>query len=352
MRRSGTVIATVVCVIAILLVLILPGRLADDKDGEAGAGETAVSGVGNATGAENATSTAPTLQSVIDDPSSPTTASLTQSTTPNCDVTPPSEMRPVDWNPVWYKLGSIWIGPVLPGAGGEHPSEHDGGSLWFIGLQQMGLVFDNDVTSALQITPIDTATGEPTEGTLDINVSHSQETPDGLIAGGGVEIPTPGCWQITSPDEPGEALVIDVRPFEERLDVAAAINARIAATIVEPPAACGADEWVVADPFGYAYAVYVLERDGVVLEIDRPGVFRASHEMPLTLRAEVDRPTNLRLIPLANPDQAIDVATMSQVRTTGPTRVAALTFPHDGCWGLEVETGGQTTTFTLFVQPE
>lgn len=348
MRRSGTVIATAVCVVAILLVLILPGRLMGDDDG----GDGGVGAVGTATVSAGAAVAAGAVSTALVAAATPTTPPIARATTPNCDVTQPAEFRPVEWNPVWYQLGSIWISPILPGAGGSNPSAPDEGSLWFTGLQQMGLVFDDDVTSELQITPIDTATGLPTDGTLDIPVSHAQDTPDGLIAGGGVELDTPGCWQITSPDAPGAALVIDVRPFEERADVAAAISARTAATTVEPPAACGADEWDVADPFGYAYAVYILKRDDVLLELDRPGVFTANQPMHLAVRLTEDGPTTLRLIPLANPDAAMEADTMSQVRASGATRAATLTFPHDGCWGLEVAANGETTSFTLFVQPE
>jgi hypothetical protein len=164
-----------------------------------------------------------------------------------------------------------------------------------------------------------------------------------------IEIPTPGCWEITG--QAGEAsitITVEVLPRELRPDI---IYARTLyqARPYEEPSTCPITPWLGPDASGdEGLAHYWFEADG--LNADIPGWFIAGTEQVMGVYGEdVAEAFTATAARLDEGGEVIEALT-TVYGTNG--RIARYIFPSAGCWELEMTTPTVTATFVVYVYPE
>ncbi|MDQ3548143.1 MAG: hypothetical protein M3439_04910 [Chloroflexota bacterium] len=243
----------------------------------------------------------------------------------------------------WYGDGDLWISPVS--IHGINPTVPDSEWRWFTG--GMPVVGDWPFKAG----DVFTITAERLDGPAD-PVSASQ-TSDEMINSIIVSFPDPGCWELTaSVQDLSLTIVVNVQPQSERPDIRQAREQREALLPYPAPETCGPGWGEPEDRSGIYSAAYWIDLDGLSA--------RSSDGLLWT-----NEPVALDWIPDEWGEITIEGHALDGGMALGYTgdpihRVGAsegnywqssLFFGAPGCWELTAESGGETTTFTVWVYP-
>lgn len=164
-----------------------------------------------------------------------------------------------------------------------------------------------------------------------------------------IEIPEPGCWEITGTTETEQVVfLVDVRPVDERPDLIFA-QAIYDLRPYPEPATCQITPWT--DPesrFDSYSSPFWLDGASISLFSDFGWYYAGEELFTGALLDAEGQSLKLNARPMDNPGPAFSEDAIRRQDNRSSLR---LTFPTSGCWKLETITESGAETFRVYVYP-
>ncbi len=273
-----------------------------------------------------------------------------------CHVTPysgsgPGQLANYPLYPDWYGGDDLWMAP--PAFSSIDPTLPETSQLWYAGEVPLLIATPADTSGAPQISgqlvnnPAKTLQSASGNVSVPPNLKGSQELYDFDVT-----FSDPGCWQITVAQGSAHlTAVVFVSPADTRPDIA-----QLAAShrVLQPyplPAACTVTPWDGPKDNGAPYnAGYWLQGSGIALG-SRFGILWAEAPNTLTVQAQgADQPTLTGQLS-SEPAASLRASLVQAVGEFGSRWNATVVFPTSGCWRIQVTSGGQSFSATVYVYP-
>ncbi len=261
--------------------------------------------------------------------------------TPFAPSGPPQIFFPL--YPQWYGQRDLWFAPTSIYVG-MNVQQLMNASVWFQGITPTAIVSSGDPTISGHLHGDDT---------VSVTTSPSSPQPNYPLHGINVNLPQPGCWDltVTSGSETLNVTVWAV-PITQRPDVASRMAANAAETPFAPPATCDVTTWDgPTDHLAPFFADYWVSGQGLSVDSGL-SVFFAAQSSYLDIYQELPDPPTLSGQLQGDSSAVVRSSWIqrSSVMSANGWR-GELTFSNPGCWQLQVTDGDAKVDLTLYVYP-